>query len=87
MEFMQGVSTDSTSSAAGPHGQSVSKPREASQGYSPNPGSAVTVSFLQSSDSQSGCSQPACTQEPRNQFAGGQELCGLHTLGVLNSDY
>jgi hypothetical protein len=36
---------------------------------------------------QSGCSQPACTQEPRNQFAGGQELCGLHTLGVLNSGY
>ena len=39
------------------------------------------------STSGPGCSQPACTQEPRNQFAGGQELCGLHTLGVLNSNY
>gem|GEM_PF-6797645 len=27
-----------------------------------------------------------CTQEPRNQFAG-QEFCGLHTLGVLNSGH
>ena len=48
---------------------------------------AQLQSYSQSSDSQSGRSQPACTQEPRNQFAGGQELCGLHTLGVLNSGY
>ena len=30
-----------------------------------------------------GCSQPSCTQEPMNQFAG-QELCGGHTLVIID---
>ena len=33
--------------------------------------------------SQSNCSQPSCTQEPMNQFAG-QELCGGHTLVIID---
>ncbi len=87
METIQGVNQDRTSSAAGAQVNLSRSPENASRGYSPNPGRAETPSYSQSSDSQSGCSQPACTQEPRNQFAGGQELCGLHTLGVLNSGY
>ena len=82
MEVIQGVMQDITGLP------DADRTRIKSElGSAVNHQSAQLQSYLQASDSQSGCSQPACTQEPRNQFAGGQELCGLHTLGVLNSDY
>ena len=82
MEVIQGVMQDITGL---PDADRTRIKREL--GSPVNHQGAQLQSYSQSSDSQSGCSQPACTQEPRNQFAGGQELCGLHTLGVLNSDY
>jgi len=37
----------------------------------------------QPSNAQNNCAQPSCTQEPMNQF-GGPELCGGHTLVMID---